>query len=110
MRHSRRLRLGAMLALATTVAFTLATAASAGQIFREAFHEEDTDVIDDFCGAAGLTVGFAFVVDGGVHAVPHGRDGLAYFGAHFVRTEVVTNVATGTSLTLSIRSLTGTCA
>jgi hypothetical protein len=44
-------------------------------------------------------VEFGFVVDGRVHAVPQGRDGLAYFGAHFVRTEVATNVVTGASVT-----------
>jgi hypothetical protein len=38
------------------------------------------------------------VQDGRVHAVPHGRDGLAYFGFHIERTEVVTNPANGKSV------------
>ena len=97
--NRRTFRLSAMLAVVATAAVTLAAAASAGQIFHETFHEEDSEVITDFCGVAGLTVEFAFVVDGRAHAVPHGRDGLAYFGAHIKRTEVVTNLANGNSVT-----------
>src|SRR6266508_3801975 len=82
MRHSRALRLSAILALGATAAVMLAAAASAGQIFRETFHEEDT-----------------FVLDGRVHAVPHGPDGLPYFGVHFVRTDVFTNLANDKSVT-----------
>jgi hypothetical protein len=99
MRHSRKLRLGAILALVTTVAVTLAAAAGAGQIFRETFHEEEAEVINNFCGVPGLTVEFAVVRDGRIHAVPHGRDRLPYFGAHVKQTEVVTNLANGNSVT-----------
>jgi hypothetical protein len=101
MRHSRKLRLGAILALVTTVAVTLAAAAGAGQIFRETFHEEEAEVINNFCDVPGLTVEFAVVRDGRVHAVPHGRDRLPYFGAHVKQTEVVTNLANGNSVTSS---------
>ena len=99
MRHSRKLRLSAILALGATAAVTLAAAAGAGQIFRETFHEEETAVINDFCGVPGLTVESAVVVDGRAHAVPHGRAGLPYFGAHIKLTEVVTNLANGNSVT-----------
>jgi hypothetical protein len=98
-RHSRKLRLSAILALGATAAVTLAAAASAGQIFRETFHEEETEVINNFCGVPGLTVEFAVVRDGRVHAVPHGRDGLAYGGAHIKETQVVTNLANDNSVT-----------
>jgi len=77
----------------------LAAAASAGQIFRETFHEEDTLVLNDFCDVPGLTVELAFVLDGRVHAVPHGPDGLPYFGGHFVQTDVYTNLANDKSIT-----------
>jgi hypothetical protein len=99
MRHSRALRLSTILALGATAAVMFAAAASAGQIFRETFHEEDTLVLNDFCDVPGLTVELAFVLDGRVHAVPHGPDGLAYFGAHFVRTDVYTNLANDKSFT-----------
>jgi hypothetical protein len=99
MRHSRKLRLSAILALGATAAVTLAAAASAGQIFRETFHEEEIEVINNYCGVPGLTVESAVVRDGRVHVVPHGRDGLPYGGLHIKETEVVTNLANGNSVT-----------
>ena len=45
----------------------------------------------------GLTVDIAFVIDGSVHVVPHGRDRLDYFLQHGTRTEVLT--ANGKTLT-----------
>jgi hypothetical protein len=99
MRHSRKLRLGALLVLGATGAVTLTAAASAGQIFKETFHEEESEVIADFCGVAGLTVEFATVTDGRAHAVPHGQDGLPYFGAKIKQTQIVTNLANGNSVT-----------
>jgi hypothetical protein len=103
MRHSRKLRLGAILALGVTAAVTFTAAASAGQIFREIFRdEEQSQIITDFCGVSGLTVEFAITADGHVHAVPHGRDGLPYFGAQIRQTEVVTNLANGNSVTSSL--------
>lgn len=99
MKDSRMLRLSAILALIATTAVTLAAAASAGQLFRETFHEEVTEVETDFCDTEGLTVEFATERDGRVHAVPHGRDGLVYFGFNLKVTEVVTNLANGNSVT-----------
>lgn len=99
MRHSRKLRLGATLALGATAAVMLAAAASAGQIFRETFHEEETLVLTNFCDVPGLTVELAIVRDGTVHAVPHGPDGLPHFGSHVEQTEVYTNLANDKSVT-----------
>jgi hypothetical protein len=99
MRHSRKLRLSAILALGATAAVMLAAAASAGQIFRETFHEEVTEIINNYCGVPGLTVESAVVTDGRIHVVPHGRDGLPYGGLHIKQTEVVTNLANGNSVT-----------
>jgi hypothetical protein len=99
MRRSRKLRLGATLALGATAAVMLAAAASAGQIFRETFHEEETLVFTNFCDAPGLTVELAIVRDGRVHAVPHGPDGLPHFGSHVEQTEVYTNLANDKSVT-----------
>jgi hypothetical protein len=102
MRRSRKLRLGATLALGATAAVMLAAAASAGQIFRETFHEEETLVLNDFCDVPGLTVELAIVRDGRVHAVPHGPDGLPHFGSHVEQTEVYTNLANDKSVTTAL--------
>jgi hypothetical protein len=39
------------------------------------------------------------VTDGRTHAVPHGQDGLAYFGTTIKQTQIVTNLANGNSVT-----------
>jgi hypothetical protein len=99
MRHSRKLRLGAILALGVTAAVTLAAAASAGQIFSEHFRGEvQVEIITDFCGETGLTVELETTADGHVHLVTHGRDGLVYFGAQIRETTVATNLANGNSV------------
>jgi hypothetical protein len=97
-RRSRKLRLIAILALGATAAVTLAAAASAGQVFRETIHDEDTIVLNDFCDVPGLTVELAFVLDLRIHVVPHGRNRLAYFLQHGKRTEVITNLANNKSV------------
>jgi hypothetical protein len=99
MRHSRGLRLSAILALGAIAAVMLATAASAGKGFRETVHEEDTFILNDFCDVPGLTVELAFVLDSTVHAVPHGPDGLVYFLEHATETDVFTNLANDKSVT-----------
>lgn len=99
MRHSRTLRLSAILALGATAAVLFAAAASAGQVFRETFHDEGTVVLNDFCDVKGLTVEIAFVLDARVHAVPHGPSGLVYFLQHGTQTNVFTNSANGKSVT-----------
>ena len=98
MRHSRTPRFSAILALGATAAVMLAGAASGGQVFRDTIHEEDTVVLTDFCDVSGLDVEMAFVTDFSVHVVPHGPDGLTYFLQHGVRTEVLTNLANGKSV------------
>jgi hypothetical protein len=99
MRHSRELRLSALLALGAAVAVMFATAASAKQVVREPIHDEGTDVISDFCDVPGLTVDYAFVVDGRLKSGPHGRDRLDYFLEHSTVTEVFTNPANDKSIT-----------
>ena len=76
MRHSRKLRLSAILALGATAAAMLAVAASAAPPVKERFHDEGTFVDEDFCGA-GLTVDGTFVVDGSILVVAHGPGRLA---------------------------------
>lgn len=94
MRHSRKLRLSTVPALVATAALALAATASAGgQLFREPIDENEIRIEEDFCGVDGLTVEFAINRVGSVQAVPHGRDGLVYFGFNLNVTEVVTNLA-----------------
>ena len=94
MRHSRKLRLSTVPALVATAAIALAATASAGgQLFREPIDENEIRIEEDFCGVDGLTVEFAINRVGSVQAVPHGRDGLVYFGFNLNVTEVVTNLA-----------------
>ena len=96
----RKLRLGAVLVLVATAAITVATTASAGgQLFRELIDEQQSEVEVDFCDTDGLTVEFATHRVGRAHAVPHGRDGLVYFGFSLKVTEVVTNLANGNFVT-----------
>jgi hypothetical protein len=97
MRHSRKL--GAILALGATAAVTLAAAASAGQVFRDTIHVEETRVEEDFCDVPGLTVEIARVLDQRIHVVPHGRDRLDYFVQHSTVTDVFTNLANNKSVT-----------
>ena len=99
MRRSRRFRLGGLLAFGATATVILAAAANAGQAFHETFHEETTQIEENFCGVAGLTVDSTIVTDGRIHIVPHGPDGLAYFSFHIRGTEVVRNLANDETVT-----------
>ena len=99
MRHSRKLRLSALLALGVTAAAMLAAGAAAQPPFKERFHDEGTFVDEDFCGA-GLTVDGTFVVDGSFLVVVHGPDGLAYFLEHISQTTTFTNRANGKTVTI----------
>ena len=101
LRHSRKLRLSAILALGATVAAMLAVAASAEPLLKERFHDEGTFVDEDFCGA-GLTVDGTIIVDGKVLVVAHGPDELAYFLEHLTITVVFTNRANGKTVTLTV--------
>ena len=91
MNHSPKLRLSVVLVLVASAAITLvATASGSGQLFRESIDETEIFVEEDFCGVEGLTVEFTRHTVGRVHAVPHGEDGLVYFGFNLKVTEVVT--------------------
>ncbi len=102
MNHSRKLQFSAVLVLLASAAITLvATASGGGQLFRESIDETEIFVEEDFCGVDGLSVEFARHTVGTVHAVPHGEDGLVYFGFNLKVTEVVTNLANDNFVTSS---------
>ena len=102
MRRSRGFRLGGLLAVGAVATVILAAAANAGQSFRETFHDETTEVENNFCETPGLTVEFTTITDGRVHVVPHGRDNLAYFAFHTRETQIVTNLANDKTLTAEL--------
>jgi hypothetical protein len=78
----------------------LAGAASAEPLEHGKFHEETTDMVEDFCDIPGFTVQFDRVADGKFLANPHGPDGLAYFVEHLKFTDVWTNLANGNAVTV----------
>ena len=97
MRHSRKLRLGAILALVAAAAAMLAAVAGAGPPFRETIHDEFEFVEENFCDA-GLTVEIAVVRDIRIQAAQRGRDRLVYFLHHVTETAVITNLANDKSV------------
>ena len=86
------------LILGIAVALAVAAAASGGNTFRDAFHEERTFELADYCDVAGLTVQITSVLDMRFKVTPHG-DGFAYFLSHGTQHETITNVANGRTLT-----------
>jgi hypothetical protein len=97
MRLARTLGLAAGLAMVGSM--TLAGGAAAEPIERGPFHDEFTDIIEDFCELPGLTVQFDLVVEGRRLLNPHGPDGLAY-GLELAHvSETWTNVDNGIAVT-----------
>ena len=97
MRLARTLGLAAGLAMVGSM--TLAGGAAAKPIEHTNFHDEFTEINDDFCDVDGLTVQFDQVADGRVLVNRHGPDGLVYFHANIKFTAVYTNVANGNFVT-----------
>jgi hypothetical protein len=96
MRLSRMLAVA--VALAAAVSMSLATVAWA-QPIREEEAFQETEIIEDFCDVAGLTVEADRTVDLRRMQNTHGPDGLVYFLQHFRVATVYTNVANGNSFT-----------
>ena len=93
MKRARRLGLAAVLAAVTAAAsVTLAGTASADPPLNETFHDEFTDIIDDYCDVPGLTVRSDVVLDG--RTLIH-SDGPVHFMEQVDGTFVDTNVANG---------------
>jgi hypothetical protein len=101
-KEGRAMKLSRMFAtavgLTAVITMTLATVAWA-QPIREEFRFQETEIIDDFCDVAGLTVQIDRTVDLRVMQNPHGADGLVYFLEHVRVTTVYTNVANGNAVT-----------
>jgi hypothetical protein len=84
----------------TVASIALAGAAWAKPLEHGQFHEETTEMVEDFCEVPGLTVQLDRVLDVRVLANAHGPDGLAYFLEHQTFTEVWTNPANGNAFTV----------
>jgi hypothetical protein len=97
MRLARTLGLAVGLAMVGSMA--LAGGATAQPIEHTEFHDEFTEVIDDFCEVSGLTVQLDVVADGQLLFNAHGPDGLAYFHLNLGVTTVYTNLANGNTVT-----------
>jgi hypothetical protein len=77
----------------------LAAGASAKPNEHPEFHEEFTEVFEDFCDVPGLTVQHDNAADVSLLVNPHGPDGLIYFLAIVKITNVYTNLANGNTVT-----------
>lgn len=82
----------ALATAALTVPFC-AGAASAKPIERDAFHEEFSETVNDFCDVSGLTVDIDSVLDGTFRIGSKGKSQLPYYTEHIDFTQVITNVA-----------------
>jgi hypothetical protein len=95
--------MGAVLASATAAAsVTLAGTASADPPLNERFHDEFTDIINDYCGVPGLTVRSDTVLDG--RTLIH-SGGPVSFMEHVNGTFVDTNMANGNSISGSFNTM-----
>jgi hypothetical protein len=95
--------MAAVLASATAAAsVTLAGAASADPPLNERFHDEFSDIINDYCGVPGLTVRSDVVVDGRV--LIH-SGGPVSFMEHTNGTFVDTNVENGNAISGSFNTM-----
>ena len=97
MRLARTLGLAAGLAMVGSM--PLAGGATAKPIEHTAFHDEFSEIFDDFCEVDGLTVRFDQVADGRRLVNPHGRDGLTNFHTNNRVTNVYTNLDNGNTVT-----------
>jgi len=102
----RRARIIGLVAAVAAIGSTALAGIAEAKPFGERFHEEFSDVVDDFFGEPGLTVQFDRVVDGRFQGGARGKDGLIYFAEHVAFTSVVTNLANGNQITDKGRVLT----
>jgi hypothetical protein len=92
-------------ALVGVTSIVLAGPTYAQPLDRGTFHDEFTEVIEDFCDVPGLTVQLDGVVDGRFLFNPHGPDGLAYYMESIRISSTFTNVDNGNTITAVERSL-----
>jgi hypothetical protein len=84
----------------TVASIGLAGPASAKPLRHVTVHEETTRVFDNACDVPGLTVQIDRVLDAKMLVNTRGPDDLAFLVEHETVTEVITNLANGTAVTL----------
>ena len=105
MNHSRRFGRVASVLTTAVVAAALAAPATAKPLEHGKFHEEFSDIVEDFCGVPGLTVRFDGVAEGSFKANRRGRDGLVYFMEHVHVSDTGTNLDNGQWIRDEVRTL-----
>ena len=104
MKYSRRFGRVAAVLTAATVAVAMAAPVAAAPLEHGTFHDEFSFIDPDLCGA-GLEVRFDVVVDGRFLVTRRGSDGLVYFMEGIHRTDTMTNLANGRTLTEDERTV-----
>jgi hypothetical protein len=85
----------------TVTSIALAGPASAGPpIEHVKFHEETTEIVEDFCDVPGLTVRLDRVLDGKFLGKTRGADDLPFAVEHQTFNDVWTNVANGNTVSV----------
>jgi hypothetical protein len=92
-------------ALVGVASIALAGPAGAEPLERGTFHDEFTDVVEDFCDVPGLTVQQDSVVDGRFLVNRHGSDGLVYGMESVSLVDTLTNVANGNTISVRERTI-----
>lgn len=99
MKRFRTLPVGLGTILALVLPLVLAAPASAQKLDSGTFHDEDTFVVEDFCGVAGLDVEGHYSADGRYLVRAQGPDSIPYFMDVTRATLVWTNLDTGQQVT-----------
>ena len=97
-----------VIGLVALVVTGISSVAGAKPLDKGTFHDESSEVVEDFCDVGGLTAEVDSVVDGRFGAKTKGKDQLVYFAQHIDISNVYTNVDTGAFVTESIRPSTRT--
>ena len=92
-----------VIGLAALAVSGISSVAAAKPLDKGTFHDESSEVVEDFCDVGGLTAQVDSVVDGRFSAKTKGTDQLVYFAQHIDISNVYTNVDTEAFVTESIR-------
>ena len=92
-----------VIGLAALAVSGISGVAAAKPLDKGTFHDESSEVVEDFCDVGGLTAQVDNVFDVRFSANTKGNDQLVYFAQHIDISNVYTNVDTGAFVTESIR-------
>ena len=92
-----------VIGLAALAVSGISGVAAAKPLDKGTFHDESSEVVEDFCDVGGLTAEVDNVFDVRFSANTKGNDQLVYFAQHIDISNVYTDVDTGAFVTESIR-------